>query len=333
MEIASHSIGDMNSPKVSKRIYKSALKIWFGLSEITKLVVEVCNLAKARTQKRLWTILRRKSTSQIVKQRLLDSLEPRHQRLHLANNCDTGSENIDLQNDELTSQIRRLRIGKWKEQEAAAKNIRNYAKVLRDSGKQDDAVYCLINLIYDDDWLVRWTSVEALAWLSSNVAVPELINAMHDSNWKVQVAAIHALTRIGDHQAISAIREYAYDANALVREAAIEAMGNMAEVDTIPVLMQAIHDVEEFVRISAVDALGKTRDKSVSAVLLSALEDVSLHVRWAAANALLDTATSEAIPRLRKSLNDTEGPYWEQKRICDVIAEILARFDSNISVN
>jgi HEAT repeat protein len=58
-------------------------------------------------------------------------------------------------------------------------------------------------------------------------------------------------------------------------------------------------------------------------VLVFALKDSSEHVRWAAANSLLEITDPSLVPLLIPSLLDTAGPYWEQKRICDVIVDIL----------
>lgn len=114
-----------------------------------------------------------------------------------------------------------------------------------------------------------------------------------------------------------------------MREAAVEALGSLGSEKTIPALEKASADPEEFVRLAAVESLGKIKHQLALTSLLNSLKDKSDHVRWAAANALTDISSPQIASVLIPSLNDNGGPYWEQKRICDVIAEILDQINTD----
>jgi HEAT repeat protein len=77
--------------------------------------------------------------------------------------------------------------------------------------------------------------------------------------------------------------------------------------------------------LAAVDALGKLNDIAASPALLGALRDPNSHVKWAAINALARLADPSTVSDLIDCLNDTDGPYWEAQRVCDVAAEALER--------
>ena len=112
-------------------------------------------------------------------------------------------------------------------------------------------------------------------------------------------------------------------------KAAAEALGLLGGKEAIQGLEYAAADQEDFVRLAAVEGLGKTHLKAAEKTLLLALKDKSEHVRWAAANGLSSIASNETVSLLLPSLDDTTGPYWEQKRICDVIVDILKQIGSD----
>ncbi|MEZ4667814.1 MAG: HEAT repeat domain-containing protein [Anaerolineae bacterium] len=282
---------------------------------------------------------KRKDSSDIVKSRLLEalgktvtdqshSIQKRNLPVDILNNNDSNEYLRDSQ-FEINRQILRLRNGQWNERESASRSIREQAKSLKGTNNSTMLVE-LLSLLSDNDWLVRWTAIEAFAWLEpkNNTILGRIKSTLRDPNWKVRVATIHALIKIIGHDAIAPLSSMVSDRNPIVREAALEAMGTMASKDTISILAHAITDDEEFVRLAAVTALDNINHIVTVDPLLLALHDPSTHVRWAAANALIDVATVDTIPYLKKSLEDRNGPYWEQKRICDVIKEILDKLDT-----
>ncbi len=283
------------------------------------------------------------SSSQIVKYRLMNAKEQRsdHKQLNSAETIlspsDQLTETLDssqageillASEDAYVSDIlAQLRSGKWNASSNAAKTLREYVKTLHGNTSLP-AVNQILEILNDENWVIRWTGVETLGWVGNVHVVPHLIQRLTDLNWKVKLAAVRALVEINDNKAIVGVSKLVSDNNPLVREAAAEALGFLDGSQAIPALEAAALDSEEFVRLAAIESLGKTRDRVATRTLLSALKDPSEHVRWAAANGLIGNAGDNMVSALIPSLSDTAGPYWEQKRICDVIVDILKQIDS-----
>jgi len=283
------------------------------------------------------------NSSQIVKARLLNAKEQRLNADYVDSNehVPIEAEHPILDKDtplqvtpKLSSEdayvsniLAQLRGRKWDASSSAAKELRDYVKNLR--GKTSlQVVNQILETLNDRDWVIRWTGVEALGWVGNVHVIPHLIQRLSDPNWKVRVAAIRTLAEIKDDTAITGLSSLISDDNAVVREAAAEALGFIDGKQAVNALESAALDPEDFVRLAAVESLGKTHDKQATHTLLIALKDSSDHVRWAAANGLVGIADSGIVSQLIPSLYDTGGPYWEQKRICDVVVDILKQIDT-----
>ena len=57
--------------------------------------------------------------------------------------------------------------------------------------------------------------------------------------------------------------------------------------------------------------------------LAQVLRDSDNQLRWAAAEALGRIGDEEAVSLLIEQLSDDTGPQWEEKRVCDVVADAL----------
>jgi HEAT repeat protein len=113
------------------------------------------------------------------------------------------------------------------------------------------------------------------------------------------------------------------DKSSMVREAAAETLGNLGDPSGVPALVAALSDSDKFVRIAAIVALSKINDSSAGDPLVKMLRDPDSMVRCFAAGALGQIAYPGAVPNLIMLLHDTDGPYWEEKRVCDVAADAL----------
>jgi HEAT repeat protein len=281
----------------------------------------------------------KRKSSEIVKTRLINAKATKeHLFIGDTDINDTGEHEVILTENSLEKPsaddlrvaniLKQMREQGWDTSNDAAKQLRDYAKQLR--GKASTRIMNqIIETLNDEDWVIRWSGVETLGWIGNVYVVPHLIQRLTDSNWKIRVAAIRALAEIKDETAVEAISDLMIDTHSVVREAAAEALGNFGSEKTILALEKASSDSEEFVRLAAVESLGRIQHKLAITSLLSSLKDNSDHVRWAAANALVGISTPQITAILAQSLNDNGGPYWEQKRICDVIADILNQFNTD----
>jgi HEAT repeat protein len=210
----------------------------------------------------------------------------------------------------------------WINNSEAAKSLQSFAKLSQTSDLAQDSSN-ILDYVEHSDWKIRYSVIEAIAWMHDESAEEKLINRLHDENRKVQVAAIRALAELKSFKSIEILETLLDSETAFIREAVAEALGVIGSSQVVHALIKASTDHEEFVRLAAVDALGKINQKETIGALLQALRDQNIHVRWAAANALYNLDTDDITAELSEFLHDCSGPYWEQKRICDVIAEKL----------
>jgi HEAT repeat protein len=210
----------------------------------------------------------------------------------------------------------------WGVRERAAKTMREQAKALR--GLDDPIVVNLLaQALRDPDEFVRWAAVEALAWIKDDTTVPLLLEALHDKHWTVRLAVIRALIEIGDSNVTPALLETLNDQHTPLREAAAEALGRIGGPAALPGLLRALGDSDGFVRRAAAEALGDIGHVGAVPDLIRFLQDADAHVRWAAAEALGKIGDPAAVAPLAAKLNDSGGPSWEDRRICDVVADAL----------
>ncbi len=216
-----------------------------------------------------------------------------------------------------------MRVSDTHEQHEAAKRLRHYARSLRGTLDDNRAVYALADALRDANYVVRWASVEALAWLQDDSALPILHEALHDRHFTVRLAAIRALQEINESSAVWALLECLRDDNRLVREKAAEALGRLGGPDIALRLAEALQDSDVFVRRAAVVSLGAIGSREVSVQLLCALDDEELLVRWAAVEALGKLGEPAAVDSLVEWLNDDHQPGWDKRRACDVALHAL----------
>ena len=278
------------------------------------------------------------NTSQIVKERLLNVKQTRLPDIDQIDLDELNAKHLPqlqspgFENESFGVIMNRLRNGTWNNTGNAAKELKDYIKK---SGAKTSlsTINQILETLNDENWVIRWAGIEVLGWTGNIQVIPHLVRSLSDSNWKIRVAAIRALAEIGDKNAAPGLANRLNDGNAVVREAAAEALGALGGETALHALESAVQDTEEFVRLVAIESLGKLRHPDTEKTLLAGLQDKSEHVRWAAANGLSGIANASMVSLLIPSLNDTSGPYWEQKRICDVIIDILKQINSIEATN
>jgi HEAT repeat protein len=223
---------------------------------------------------------------------------------------------------EIPKLLERLHSDDWEDQQAAARLLRDNAKLLH--GVDDPHTLGLLaDALQDSDQFVRWAAVEALAWIREETTVPTLLEALHDHSWSVRLAVLRALLEIGDARVTPVVLECLHDEHALVREMAAEVLGVLSGTAALSGLEAALKDEEGFVRRAAAESLGVIGQVGSVDKLIEALEDDDYHVRWAAAESLGKIGDPAAVMALIDLLDDNNGYYGEDKRLCDVVAESL----------
>ncbi len=337
-------VDDMNKSRLNKSTVSEI--VTRVLSNIQKPEPKAEALGKHDNSKRDISSNKSLKSSEIVKARLLQVKETRVTEQDL-NDGTSGDVPTRIEKNTtvfelsaaaiaddsyVSSILEQLRERKWTSSSNAARTLREYVKGLHGTASLN-VINQILETLNDTDWVIRWTGVETLGWTGNVHVVPHLIQRLTDNNWKVRIAAIRSLSEIGDSTAVAGLSALLSDNNSVVREAAAEALGLLNGKGALEALESAAADQEDFVRLAVIESLGRLRQKSASKILLSALKDKSEHVRWAAANGLSSMASADMVSCLIPSLSDTAGPYWEQKRICDVIVDILKQIGSDEALN
>ncbi len=150
----------------------------------------------------------------------------------------------------------------------------------------------------------------------------------HSPSPKMPTRAKTTKGSIADRGAAARLAELLEDKNSSVREAAAEALGKLGDQAAIPSLTLAALESEPLVRFSAVEALLRIGGDAVVVPISNALNDEPAIIRFRAVQALDELADPRAIPDLIKRLEDEAVPQWQDRRVCDVAAEALKRFDA-----
>ncbi|NWG18033.1 MAG: HEAT repeat domain-containing protein [Chloroflexi bacterium] len=224
--------------------------------------------------------------------------------------------------------IKHIRAGRWGDQQDAARALHGLMRGLPDE-HVPEVVAMFAQALNDENPVVRWTIVEALAWLSRVEAVPVLRQCLCDPNWSVRVAAILALVEIGDVATVRWIEPMLDDPNTNVQEAAVEAVGRLGSPRYAPLLAHLINsDRDPMVRIAAVNAARRLRAAGALPALVAALSSPHLQLRWTAARSLAELANETVENDLIARLYDEGRPQLEEKRVCDWLIEALERMDT-----
>lgn len=132
----------------------------------------------------------------------------------------------------------------------------------------------LIELLKDDDPLIKTSACEALGILKSKKAVEEIFPLLYDINFWVRACACTALGEIGDSKAVPQLLEKLQDESHWVRSSACEALGKIGDKKAGEELAYlSLYDESEIVRESAVKALTMIGEAFISPYLNALMSD------------------------------------------------------------
>ena len=208
----------------------------------------------------------------------------------------------------------------WHDKQQAVQELRAYVHGIQGS---NEAVSELSNALGSEEPIVRWTAADALGQIGDTSAGQALINALNDPSWTVRVEAVRSLSETEEAIAVPGLIQALEDANAVVRETAAATLGHFEDARAVPHLVALLHDHDNFVRQAAVSALGEIGDPSASTEVIAMLKDQDYAVIWSSVEALGKLKAEDAVSVLQPLLTDTTRPAWEQKRMCDIVAETL----------
>jgi HEAT repeat protein len=115
------------------------------------------------------------------------------------------------------------------------------------------AMPVLLELLHDEDFLVRYRAVQVCAGLDTDpIAMRALAIALRDENEIVRAIAEYQLLRLGPRavDAVPVLVEYLVDRRPKVRSEAAFLLGKIGASDkaTVPALLQGLNDEDEGVR-------------------------------------------------------------------------------------
>jgi len=174
-----------------------------------------------------------------------------------------------------------------------------------------DEIDIQIDLLQDQDWVIRREAVITLGEMADERCVEPLVRCLRDGDWQVREAAVEALAEVGS-PAVESLVKFLRDWDA--RKYVLRALGKIndervldplisslrndefkddatrALVDlgspAVPKLIMALTDRDEFVRKQAILALGDIKDPQAVDPLIALLQEQDWWTRLTAAAAL-----------------------------------------------
>ncbi len=166
--------------------------------------------------------------------------------------------------------------------------------------KVKDEIDIQIDLLKDQDWVIRREAAVTLGEMGDERCVAPLVNALRDGDWQVREAAIDSLGMIGSPAVDGLLRQLRdWD----TRKAAIRALGKIKDERVLDPLVQQLRN-DEFVD-DATEALVEVGPPAVTR-LLTALNDKEEMVRKQAAIILGRVKAPEAVDALIEKLKDKD---------------------------
>jgi HEAT repeat protein len=226
--------------------------------------------------------------------------------------------------------LRALRGAEWHQSQKAARYIREYAKRL---GNTNDigVIAPLVEALRDDNWVVRWTVTESLAWLKNPETEKHLVNQLADTSWIVRIAAIRAIVELQANDSAGIVARLIQDEHTAVREAVVEAIGILKNRNVLPILKRALDDDDAVVRLAAVQSIISLMGNESVPIVTPKLYDPYNHVRWVTIQYLAQYPQRVNLEHFEVALNDHDGPEWEAKTISDFAVEALERIGNTAS--
>ena len=229
--------------------------------------------------------------------------------------------------DFLSRLIEDIRHLDWGRSEESAKALKAYIINLHEDNKLK-VIDKLATLVDDDNMVLKWSAIEGLGWIKDARAAQAVLPALQDKNWTIRTAALRSLAEIGDRSAVQACLACLSDPKTAVREAAIETLGLLEDRQSVPSLLQIVNDEDPLLRLAAIVALHRIGAPTIDQILIKAAIDTNKNIRWTAAYALGERPNEAATGALIRLLKDTEQPYWEEDRICDLAAAALHKINT-----
>jgi len=165
-----------------------------------------------------------------------------------------------------------------------------------------DQVEALAGVLRDRTFPRRYVAAWALGEIGQPGSLPALIAALADDDPAVRRYATRALIKF-NREAVAPLLAALPQADGEAEAAMIRALGDIADARALPALLERSGGAH---RAEAFRALGKLKDPAAEQALVAGLADADWSVRMNAAMALGPLGTEQALPALRRTLEDDE---------------------------
>lgn len=128
----------------------------------------------------------------------------------------------------------------------------------------------LLKCLDDTDAIIRGTTMETLALMKSEVAIPALVEAVKDTDNYVKKRAVQAIADIGKptEVVIATLLETLKDSDEEIRQISLEGIGNLGPkaAKAVPHLIISLKDESMLIRLYSAQALGKIGKAAKAAI-------------------------------------------------------------------
>ena len=172
---------------------------------------------------------------------------------------------------------------------------------------EDTAVGPLIKCLDSEDDNVRAYAARSLGRIGDTRAVRPLINLLEGGTVEDARSVIDALGSIGDSESADVLRDCLIDPDPNIRESAVRAVGRISDADFAAAVIGLAKDSDETVRQASIEQIPAIVGHEGLNAIVAALETDTPRVKAAAARALAQLDHEDAIPPLRRALDDADA--------------------------
>jgi HEAT repeat protein len=171
--------------------------------------------------------------------------------------------------------------------------------------RKEQAVPLIVKTLSSSEAMLRQAALGAVISVPGNASTRALARELQDSAPETKVVLLRALASRGDAEGLTEmVNRLAADANEAVRAAALRALARLGDASSLPVLAAALKQNETAAPAS--QAMIELRGPGVAEALVRQAETGEAGIRPALLGVLAERRQGEALPVIRKALNDDD---------------------------
>lgn len=172
--------------------------------------------------------------------------------------------------------------------------------------RKEQAVPLIVKTLSASEAMLRQAAVGAVISVPGRASTRALAKELQDCAVETKVVLLGALAARGDGEGLrEMVNQLAADGNQAIRGTALKALARLGDASSVPVLAAALKQNET--AAAASQAMIELHGTGVAEALIRQAETGEAAMRAALLSVLAERRESEALPVIRKALNDAEA--------------------------